>query len=77
MEWFLVWIILTKRNGIRPFRDGFGWFGVCLPIKTRTLHGVHRKSLEQDGGLMLQKQRALFVLRGRKRDETEFKTCTG
>jgi hypothetical protein len=34
---------------------------VCLPIKTAAVHGLHRKSLEQNAELMLQKQRMHFV----------------
>jgi len=56
MEWFMVWIILTKDNPAMRRQKPFGWFGMCLPIKTAELHGLHRKLLEQNAGLMLQKQ---------------------
>ena len=38
-----------------------GWFGVCLPIKTAALHGLHRKSLEHYAAVMLQEQKRHFV----------------
>jgi hypothetical protein len=57
----MVWILLTKSSITRRIQGWFGWFGVCLPIKIRPLYGLDRKSLEQDAGLMLQKQRKLFV----------------
>jgi hypothetical protein len=61
MEWFMVWINLTKGNAGKHIAGSSGWFGVCLPIKTAALHGLHRKSLEQNARLMLQKQKMHFV----------------
>jgi len=61
MEWFMVWINLTKGNTANHILGGFVWFCVCLPIKTAGLHGLHRKSLEQHAGLMLQTQKMHFV----------------
>jgi len=61
MEWFMVWINLTKGNAANGVPDGSGWFGVCLPIKTAALYGFDRKSLEQNACVMLQKQRMHFV----------------
>ena len=61
MEWFMVWLTLPSDNAPKPLAGSFGWFGVCLPIKTAALHGLHRKSLEQNARVMLQKQRMHFV----------------
>jgi hypothetical protein len=61
MEWFMVWINLTKGNQAGPLAGNTGWFGVCFPIKISPLHGLDRKSLEQNGGLMLQTQKKHFV----------------
>jgi hypothetical protein len=61
MEWFMVWITLIKGNTVKHMAGTSGWFGVCLPIKTFVRHGLHRKLLEQNAGLMLQKQRMHFV----------------
>ena len=61
MVWFMVWINLTKGNIRKHMAETAGWFGVCLPIKTNAPRGLDRKSLEQNTGLMLQKQRMHFV----------------
>jgi hypothetical protein len=61
MVWFMVWKTLTRGNASTHMAATSGWFGVCFPIKTGTLHGLHRKSLEQNTGLMLQKQKKDFV----------------
>jgi len=61
MEWFMVWISLTKGATQMLTANGVGWFGVCLPIKTGDPHGFHRKSLEQNARVMLQKQWMHFV----------------
>jgi hypothetical protein len=61
MEWFMVWITLTKGDAGKRMEEVFGWFGVCLPIKTVATHGPHRKLLEQNSRLMLQKQWMHFV----------------
>jgi hypothetical protein len=62
MEWFMVWITLTKDNLPKHIVAGFGWFRMCLPIKTLPLRVLDRKSLEQNAGLMLQTQWTHFVL---------------
>jgi hypothetical protein len=61
MEWFMVWLILTSGAAMPPIAGTSGWFGVCFPIKTIPLCGLDRKSLEQNGPVMLQKQRMDFV----------------
>jgi hypothetical protein len=61
MVWFMVWTNLTKSSTGGHLDETAGWFGVCLPIKTGGLRGLHRKSLEHDAGLMLQKQWMHFV----------------
>jgi hypothetical protein len=61
MEWFMVWITLTKHNAANHMATKSGWLGVCLPIKTLGLYGLHRKSLEQNTRLMLQKQWMHFL----------------
>jgi hypothetical protein len=62
MEWFMVWITLTKGNRPKHIVAGFGWFRMCLPIKTAPPRVLDRKSLEQNAGLMLQTQWTHFVL---------------
>lgn len=57
MEWFMVWINVTKANAGGHMRLPDDWFGVCLPIKKRMLYGLHRKPLEQNTRLMLQTQK--------------------
>jgi hypothetical protein len=57
MEWFMVWINLTRANADGHTRLPHGWIGVCLPIKTQMVYGLHRKPLEQNARLMLQKQK--------------------
>jgi hypothetical protein len=61
MVWFMVWSILTKGNGRKHMAGTAGWFGMCLPIKTIAPHGLDRKTLEHNAGLMLQKQWMHFV----------------
>jgi len=61
MEWFMVWITSTKGNTAKHMPTRPGWSGVCLPIKTALLHGLHRKSLEQKARLMLQEQWMHFL----------------
>jgi len=61
MEWFMVWIIITKDSTGKHPASTFGWFGMCLPIKTAVPHGLHRKVLEQNAPLMLQKQWMPFL----------------
>jgi hypothetical protein len=57
----MVWLYITVGHVYNPVWSGLGWFGVCLPIKIAAAYGLHRKSLEQDARLMLQKQRIDFV----------------
>jgi hypothetical protein len=57
MEWFMVWINLTRANAGGHMRLPPGWFGVCLPIKNPMVYGLHRKPLEQNTRLMLQTQK--------------------
>jgi hypothetical protein len=57
MEWSMVWLTLTNGAAMPLTVGTSGWFGVCLPIKTGPLCGLDRKSLEQTGCEMLQKQR--------------------
>jgi hypothetical protein len=71
MVWFMVWKILTKGNASTHTAATSGWLGVCFPIKTGARHGLHRKSLEQNTGLMLQKQKKDFVFQGLRRDQTQ------
>jgi hypothetical protein len=61
MEWFMVWITITKGNAGKHLASGFGWSGVCLPIKTPAPHGLDRKVLEQNTRPMLQKQWMHFL----------------
>jgi len=61
MVWFMVWINLTNLWALQRSAYGFGWLNVCFPIKKRPSHGLDRKFLEQDAGLMLQKQRTSLL----------------
>jgi hypothetical protein len=61
MEWFNGLDKPTKGTTVTHMARSFGWLGVCSPIKGPPAHGLHRKSLEQNTGLMLQKQKMHFA----------------
>jgi len=61
MKWFMVWLKITKDYACAYFQHPMAWSSVCFPIKKLVRYVPHRKSLEQDGRLMLKTQRKTFV----------------
>jgi len=54
---FMVWLILTEMSQSHTPATRHAWSGMCLPIKILVHCELDRKPLEQDPGLMLQKQK--------------------